>query len=218
VANRFGAHWPAKLALGILLALFFCACYLAIGHNPLRPPARLQLTELDRWVEFSPGWVWAYQSLYLLLPVAWLCESTDQLRRYAIGFLILSSIGFLCFLLWPVAGPRPPELDTGWMYGLLVRYDTALNSFPSLHIALATYSASVGIAVSSGGLRRIMCFALPAWVALIGYSTLATKQHYVVDLPPGVALGWLAQLIAWRGGVTDRLKTKSATLVDEGTA
>ena len=112
VANRLRVHWPAKLALGILLALFFCACYFAIGHNPIRLPARLQLTALDRWVAFSPGWVWAYQSLYLLLPVAWLCETTDQLRRYAIGFLILSSIGFLCFLLWPVAGPRPPEIRT----------------------------------------------------------------------------------------------------------
>jgi membrane-associated phospholipid phosphatase len=138
-----------------------------------------------------------YQSLYLLLPVAWLSETRDQLRRYAIGFALLSIVGFICFLLWPVAGPRPQEIPSGGMYGLLARYDTTLNSFPSLHIALAAYSACVGIAVSSGRLRRILCLALPAWVALIAYSTLATRQHYLVDLPPGVALGFLAQLIAW---------------------
>ena len=35
-------------------------------------------------------------------------------------------------------------------------------------------------------------FAFPL---VIGLSCLFTKQHYLVDLPAGAALGWLAHLI-----------------------
>jgi membrane-associated phospholipid phosphatase len=90
------------------------------------------------------------------------------------------------------------------MYGVLVRYDTTLNSFPSLHLALATYSARVAAAVTLGSLRRWLLICLPLWVALIGYSALATKQHYWIDLPPGIILGYLAQYVAWRSVPPDR--------------
>ena len=213
VIHRLRAHWPAKFWLGSLLTIVFCAGYFTIEYHPLRTPARLTPTVIDQWVPFSPGWVWVYQSVYLLLPAAWLCETRDQLRRYAIGFGILMSVGFACFLIWPVAGPRPQEIPNDPMYSVLVRYDTTLNSFPSLHMALAAYSAFVALAVAPGSMRRPLIFLLPAWVALIGYATLATKQHYWVDLPPGILLGWLAQYLSSR---RVRVKSQSAALVDGG--
>src|SRR5574341_2129061 len=84
--SRLGAYWPMKLWLGAALTFVFCAGYFAIQYYPFRPPAQLELTFIDRAVPFSPGWVWVYQSIYLLLLAAWLCETADQLRRYAIGF------------------------------------------------------------------------------------------------------------------------------------
>jgi membrane-associated phospholipid phosphatase len=209
------AHWLTKLWLGSVLTIVFCAGYLMIECHPLRLPMRLALTMIDRSVPFSPKWVWIYQSIYLLLPAAWLCETADQLRRYSIGFAILMLTGFTCFLLWPVSGPRPPEMPNDPMYRVLVRYDTTLNSFPSLHMALAAYSGCVAVAVTSGSLRRLLIILLPPWVALIGYATLATKQHYWVDLPPGVALGGLAQYLAWWRG-RPSATTRSAAPVDRG--
>jgi membrane-associated phospholipid phosphatase len=196
--DRLRVHWWTKLWLGSLLTIVFCAGYFLIGYHPVRSPVRLALTTIDRSVPFSPGWVWVYQSIYLLLLAAWLSETADELRRYAIGFAILMLAGFSCFLLWPVAGPRPEEMSNDPMYRVLVRYDTTLNSFPSLHMALATYSASTAVAVTSASLRRLLAVLLPVWVAIIGYATLATKQHYWVDLPPGILLGLLAQYLAWR--------------------
>jgi membrane-associated phospholipid phosphatase len=196
--HRLRAHGPRKLGLGALLTVIFCAGYFAIEYHPLRPPTHLKPTLIDRAVPFAPGWVWVYQSLYLLLPAGWLAETGEQLRRYVTGFSILMAAGFTCFLLWPVAGPRPQEITADPLYRLVVRYDTPLNSFPSLHLALAAYSACVAVAVTSESLRRLLIVVLPAWIALIGYATLATKQHYWIDLPPGIALGWLAQKIAWR--------------------
>ncbi len=196
--RRLRAHWRTKLWLGALLAALFCAGYFAIERHPLRPATALRLTAIDRAVPFAPRWVWVYQSIYLLLPLAWLCETAGQLRRYALGFLGLSAVGFACFLCWPIAGPRPLELPADPLYRLLVSYDSPANCLPSLHVALAAYAAAVAIAVTGGAGRRLLIAVLPAWVALIAYSTLATKQHYWVDLPPGILLGWLAQRLAFR--------------------
>ena len=215
--GRVRANWPVKLWLSGLLAIVFCAGYFSIGHHPIRQPVYLSPTFIDRSIPFSPAWVWAYQSLYLLLPIAWLIETTDQLRRYAIGFVILLAVGFTCFVIWPVAGPRPQEIPNDAMYRLLVRYDSTLNSFPSLHIALATYSACIAVAVTSGSLRRMLIVILPVWVAVIGYATLATKQHYWIDLPPGVLLGWLAQMVGWRHSPKSvKTSVKTAVLDDKG--
>lgn len=213
LTRRLCAHWPTKLWLGAALTLVFCAGYFEIQSHPLRLPVQLELTFIDRAVPFSPRWVWVYQSIYLLLLTAWLCATKEQLRRYAIGFACLMLVGFGCFLLWPVAGPRPAELPADPLYRVLVRYDTTLNSFPSLHLALATYSACVAVAVTSGSSRRWLMMLLPLWVALIGYATLATKQHYWVDLPPGIALGWLAHYFAWRQSASDTT-TRSVNLLD----
>ena len=198
LVGRVRVHWRTKLWLGCLLTIIFCAGYFGIEYHPVRSPVSLGLTTIDRSVPFSTEWVWVYQSIYLLLPAAWLCETTDELKRYAIGFAILIFAGFSCFLIWPVAGPRPEQISNDPMYRVLVRYDTTLNSFPSLHMALAAYSACIVVAVTSGSTRRLLTVLLPVWVALIGYATLATKQHYLVDLPPGILLGWLAQHVAWK--------------------
>jgi membrane-associated phospholipid phosphatase len=215
--SRLRSLWAPKLCLGAALTVVFCTGYFVIQYYPLRLPIRFGLTIIDRSVPFSPKWVWVYQSVYLLLLAAWLCETTDQLKRYFIGFTFLTVIGFICFLLWPVAGPRPQESSGDPMYNALVRYDTTLNSFPSLHMALAAYSACVAVAVTTGSLRRWLIIFLPLWVTLIGYSTLATKQHYWVDLPPGIALGCLAQYFAWRHSAS-RLTTPAAEFSDRGAA
>jgi PAP2 superfamily protein len=218
LVNRLRAHWPAKLLLGGLLTTIFCTGYFLISYHPFRTPIFFPLTFIDRVIPFSPSWVWAYQSIYLLLLVAWLAEDSDQLKRYGIGFGLMMAVGFTFFLLWPVAGPRPIEATNEAMYRLLVRYDTTLNSFPSMHIALATYSACVALVVTEGTLRRVLIVTLPVWVALIAYATLATKQHYWIDLPPGIFLGWLAQLVAWRYRATSLKPAGAAGFVDEGVA
>jgi membrane-associated phospholipid phosphatase len=196
--NRMRAHWGTKLWLGILLSLVCCTGYFGLQHYPLRPAIRFSQTFIDQSIPFQPGWVWVYESLYLILPVAWVVETPDQMRRYCLGCAGIIFCGFLFFAVWPVEGPRPAQPCDNAMYRLMVQVDGPTNSFPSLHMALATYTAFVTVAVTSGWLRRVLLVIMPVWVALIGYSTMATKQHYWVDVMAGVALGWAAYFLAWR--------------------
>jgi hypothetical protein len=74
---------------------------------------------------------------------------------------------------------------------------------PSLHAGLVVYSLLFGLRVLRDVLRPRALTAASiagcAWAALILYSTLATKQHWALDLPPGMALAACAHALAWRG-------------------
>lgn len=203
-ASRLRAELGWKVGLSVLLTALFCLPYFLLQRFPPRSPTTLEPGWLDRRVAFDAGWTWVYQSVYLLLPIApWLARRREHLRRYARGFLYLLLPSLLIFALWPVAGPRPPEAPAGGLYALLVAYDTPLNAFPSLHVGLAAYSVLFGRRLlleegAGGAARRAVLLAAGAWLLLIAYATLATKQHYAVDLPAGAAIAWLAHALAWR--------------------
>jgi len=191
-------NWRMKIGLSSTLAVVYWTGYYFIERHLWRTPVRLDLSPIDRWIGFSPGWVWGYQSIYLMLPLPFLATTRRDLRRYAIGFILMMAAAFACFILFPIRGPRPAIAPMSGAYGFLARYDLPFNNLPSLHLAVATYSACVAIRVTHGKLRRMLKLLLPPWVLLIGYAALAIKQHYAIDLPPGILLGWLAQRIAWR--------------------
>jgi membrane-associated phospholipid phosphatase len=182
-----------KAALSAGLTLFFCVPYFALQHLPLAPARTLPLSAVDRAVDFDPRWVWAYQSVYLLLAVVpWMATTRPELRHYASGFVRLSAAGFAFFLLLPVRGPRPDVDAADLMFRVLRWYDKPLNCFPSLHVGLAAYTVLFAGVVSRGRLttsaRRSVVSLAWLWTALIAYAALATKQHYAIDLPAGALL------------------------------
>jgi membrane-associated phospholipid phosphatase len=193
--SRLAVHARLKLGLTLGLLAAFAIPYFAIQRFPLRPPRTLPQSGLDALVPFQPGWTLVYQSLYLMMPaIAWLADSAESLLRYARGFAALSAAGFAVFLAFPVVCPRPMSVAPEGLYGVLVRYDTPLNTFPSLHVALAAYSLLFAQHLLAGAGRAVrgLGFWVAAWTAAVAYSALATKQHYAIDLPAGLLLALLA--------------------------
>jgi membrane-associated phospholipid phosphatase len=94
------------------------------------------------------------------------------------------------FLLFPVVTPEDwRERNRGRsaserFLGLVQRFDARSNSFPSMHTSVAMLTA---LHLYPGLGAWAIVFPL-----LIGLSCLFTKQHYVVDVPAGAALGVLA--------------------------
>jgi len=135
--------------------------------------------------------------------VPWLAASAAlDLERYARGFVLLSCIGFTCFLFIPIECPRPAEAPTAGMYALLVSYDGPVNTFPSLHVGLCVYTALFGARQmrhrfpSSG--RRVLLGLLGLWVCAIAYAAVAIRQHFVIDLPAGAVAAWICHRWAWK--------------------
>jgi hypothetical protein len=194
LVDRVRVHFPLKLKLYLGLSIVFCVPYFVIQRLPWIHPRTLPLTWIDEAIGYRPGAIYAYQSVYVLIPLLpFVAITRDELSRYARGFLMLCTVSFTIFLLFPVAGPRPEQAAGNWMTQLVFSYDRNLNAFPSLHAGLAAYSVLFG-SVTQAGRLVVIC---TLWLLVIMFATLATKQHYFLDLPPALLLAWLAH--RWAG-------------------
>jgi hypothetical protein len=201
LTSRLRIHLNLKLGLYVLLSSIFCVVYFGIQRLPWLHPRAFSLSYLDRAVGFHPAAIYAYQSVFLLIPLfAFLTTTKDDLFRFVKGFVPLCAVCFLTFLIFPVLGPRPENLETNRLMQMVFSFDTNLNAFPSLHAGLAAYSVLFGFRIAHGNqeLRWLAIFGA-FWILMILISTMATKQHYFVDLPPAIFLAWLANRWAWAG-------------------
>jgi len=200
--EALASHWRYKAALSVALTLAFCVPYFLLQRVVIVPVRHLPLSVVDRSIPFDPGWVWIYQSVYVLVSaVPWFATATGDLNRYARGFLLQAYIGFAVFLLFPVAGPRPETATGDVMFRLLLSYDSPLNSLPSLHVGLAVYTVLVAARLSRAMLPPAQCVgivgAASAWCVAIAYSAIATRQHYAIDIPAGALLALLCFQWSW---------------------
>lgn len=198
---RLAAHWRLKAALAVAIGILFTTAYLLIGHFPIAIGRYLTLTWIDRAIGFHPhAWVWIYQSVYVPMNVIpWLAERRGDVWRYVDGFALVTIVSFAVFIVWPIHAPKPQVEDPLGMYWLLQQYDAPYNSLPSLHAALLVYTLAFGRRILGDEAPRGLKSICVAWAGLILYATLATKEHYAVDIVAGIALGLAAHRWAWRG-------------------
>ena len=202
---RLQAEWRLKAGLTLLLSVVFWTAYGFLGGREVASPHVLPLTWLDRVIPFQPeAWAWVYLSQFALSGlVPWLIDTRAGLRRYVVGFAFLSGASFLLFWLFPVASPRPAELAYSGAMALIDRLDGALNAFPSLHAGFLAYLALLTWRLCGRAPGPLVFGLGVAWGAAILYATIATRQHYVVDLLAGGVLGGAADAVAWRGSGRD---------------
>lgn len=201
--ERVSCHGRFKLLILLILPAVFACGYFPLQQAPLFPPRSFELSAIDRLIAFEPRWIHVYQSLYLLMPLAPLFVARrDALKSYVRGFLWLCAVSFLIFVFFPVSSPRP-EVATGVAaFDLLTAFEGKLNAFPSLHAGLLAYSLFFTRDAYRDELpatsTRLLLLGGVIWGMLILYATLATKQHYAVDLPAGIVLAWMCHRLSYR--------------------
>lgn len=196
VTTRLRSQLALKLALLVALNLVVYTPYIYLQHHQFFPVATLAPTILDRLIPFWPGSVWLYLSIDLLMPIGpFLMNRRDELLRYASGIILIAVIASGIFLFWPTAISRPAIPNPSAAYRLLISLDQPLHAIPSLHAAFAIYSALCAIFVIRNFDRgKLWPIALWLWATLILLATLTTKQHMLVDILAGSALGLCAYL------------------------
>jgi 1-acyl-sn-glycerol-3-phosphate acyltransferase/membrane-associated phospholipid phosphatase/predicted protein tyrosine phosphatase len=146
----------------------------------------------ERHIPFWPAMIVPYLSIdAFFIAAPFLCRNRDELRLFTwrVGVVVLTA--GVCFLMMPLRfGFERPVAD-GWL-GMVFQQFTALdrpfNLFPSLHITLTVILAEA----YRRHTRGVLQFALTAWFMLIGFSTVFTYQHHVVDVAGGLGLAVLA--------------------------
>lgn len=192
--------WWLKAPGSALFIWLFFEAYFFLLRFPHSEVTVMPLTWLDGAIPMQ-WWAWVpYLSLwfYTCLPPA-LLPGVRQLLYYGLGVGSACLVGLLCFYLWPTIVPafaRPPGTGLALLNGV----DTAGNACPSLHVAIAVYSALwLHAQLRQVGAGRNWLAANWAWCLAIVYSTLATKQHVALDVLAGVLLGSTGALLALAG-------------------
>lgn len=185
--------WLKALGTTAFMWVFFVG-YFALMRRPDITPTVMPLTALDRWLPAEPLALWPYLSLWLYVSLpASLLPRLGELLAHGVAWAALLATGLLLFYLWPTMVP-PPDVDLGAHPGfaLLRGVDSGGNACPSMHVASATFAVA--------WLHRLLhemraarwWQALNAlWFVAIVWSTLAVRQHVLVDVLAGAALGAL---------------------------
>ena len=190
--RRLRTHTLAKMLATVLgIGLFFIAYFWVLRH-PFSPPTLMPLTALDRLIGLQPGFLPLYFSLWLYVSIApALLGSGRELVSYGVGALAISVVGFGLFMAWPTA--TPPFAQAGRVPAsmqFLRDVDLAANACPSMHVAFAVFTA-LWLARLLREMRTgpaLQAFSA-VWCVGIVYSTLATRQHVLLDVLAGAALG-----------------------------
>jgi hypothetical protein len=133
--------------------------------------------------------------LYVRRPTAY------ALLRNAL--LASGAIGLFFYAFYPTAPPRLAGLgyaDTVASGGLGAEarplgVANELAAIPSFHIAWLVVAAVVVYRVTSSRALRVVCVAVPASMA---YVVVATGNHWVLDIPAGLALALVGLVAAYR--------------------
>jgi predicted protein tyrosine phosphatase len=142
----------------------------------------------ERLIPFVPLMIIPYMSIDLFFVAApFLCRDERELSTFAkrVSFAIV--VSGICFLLFPLRFAFERPQVSGWLgaiFNTFRNFDQPYNLLPSLHIALRTILAHLYARHSSGFLR----LASNIWFSLIGFSTVLTYQHHVLDVAGGFVL------------------------------
>jgi membrane-associated phospholipid phosphatase len=191
---------PYRVSLPMVLLMTMVPFYIFIAEwmpgRPLHTPA----LAFDAVVPLRPAWALVYGPLYLfliVLPVL-VVRREEHIRRTVLAYLFVWTSAYACFLLYPTIAPRPAEVAgegfAVWGLRFLYSADPPYNCFPSLHVAHSLVSAAACYRVHRG-----VGIAATLAAALVGVSTLFTKQHYVLDVAAGALLAAVAGLVFVRG-------------------
>jgi membrane-associated phospholipid phosphatase len=154
-------------------------------------------SRVDELIPFRPSWIWVYITLYYPVIVLGVLTigSFAQFNYTAFSFIMLLAMHLLAFFIFPVRTPaawREYKLEQSLstrLLGLVQRYDAPSNSFPSLHVSVATLTALhlYNNLNPFAGQYAVLVFLFPVLIAI---SSVCTKQHYFADVPTGAILGY----------------------------
>lgn len=187
-----GRPWWRAVAWLALLGPFFYASYgLANAMSARRTDVPSIVFGWEQAVPFLAWTIvpyWTTNLFYAASP--FLCRDRRELDTHCLRLLSVQVLAVTCFLLWPLAFSfERPAVDGpfGAMFGALESFDRPYNQAPSLHIALTVILWTL----YARHLRGVWRLALHAWFALVCMTVMTTWQHHFIDIPTGLAAGWL---------------------------
>ena len=205
LGQRIATLWVVKM-IGTTVGISgFFVVYFWVMHNPPSEPMVMPLTRLDHWVGVSDDAMVLYGSLWFYISLApAFAKDKAELWACARDAAIMAAVGLVVFWLFPTT---VPVFAVDWAQYPALQFlkatDVGGNAFPSLHVAFAVLT---GVLLE----RQLRSVQAPTWLRVLNllwafgivYSTLATRQHVLLDVLGGTLL---AAAVSWAGTTRDWL-------------
>lgn len=221
--------WRRAIAWLLFLGPFFFASYgFANWLASRREHVGAVAFDWERSIPFLPWTIVPYWSIDLLYAVSlFVCTTKRELDRHAQRLLFVQLVSVTFFIALPLrfSFDRPQAGGFfGFLFTALGSFDKPFNQAPSLHIALLVL---IWARLAAHIERPVLRWVLHVWMTLIGVSVLTTYQHHFIDLPTGLASGFLAMWLLPEDGsspladfsfTTDRSRRRLALLYAAGSS
>lgn len=189
------ARMPLILCGVTQIIAYFCT---KIIH--IRPYVDLSVA-LDHRIPARPGWVVVYILSYVYWIAGYIAVSRVSERNCRLicrADWISKIFAAACFVLVPTTISRP-EMTGGvfeWALNVIYTLDTPVNLFPSMHCLFSWLVAREMMDIKE--FSPVLRWGGVVFSIMVFASTVFTRQHYLVDIPAGVAAAELARFISHR--------------------
>jgi membrane-associated phospholipid phosphatase len=208
LARRVRGHFLLTF-IGTSASIFvFFLGYFYVQQNPLFEAVVMPTTALDEWIPFQPVALIAYLSLWIYVGAGPGLQATRaEIWSYWRWAGALCIAGLAIFYFFPTQVADSGVESSSIFFRTLQQVDESGNACPSMHVAFAVFT---GVRVDDV-LRyvrspRFMRLLNVGCCVLICYSTLAVKQHVVLDVAAGAVLGALFAVLSrldWRAAAAE---------------
>lgn len=176
-----------KLRAIIFMIILSLLCYGLVALLPHYTSINAT-TSFDDAIPFIPIFIIFYILLYAApFPFLSVFSSEKRLARALSGHTIIMIVGMIFFIAVPIEFIKHVSYDST-IFSSLTKIihgaDTNFNNFPSLHVACTVY---FWLVVLYERKRLGLLLAPFAWGII--FSVLFVKQHLIIDLIGGIALG-----------------------------
>ncbi len=163
-------------------------------------PVHSMATAPDARIPFVPAMIVVYLLAFVQWALGYLVlvhEPPRVCRRYACAMVLAQIISAACFLLCPTVmtdRPVPEGADLfSRLTALVFSMDAPDHLFPSLH-CLESWMF-MRITLASGQVRRPLKIFSVLFTSAVFASVVLVKQHYLADIPGGIAVAELGLLL-----------------------
>ncbi len=198
---RVRSGFPLTVLWTTLLTGLFFVGYFFVQRHPAFAPIMMPRTALDLMIPFQPAALVAYVSLWIYVGVGpGLQRTVADFAAYGLWLSGLCAAGLAIFYFWPTQVPAPILTPTSFPgFAMLHRVDQTSNACPSMHVAVAIFTAiRIGDVLRSMRTPVAMRVLNVVWFVAIAYSTLAIKQHVALDVAAGALVGTVFALMSLR--------------------
>jgi membrane-associated phospholipid phosphatase len=185
------SDYVINLILSVIMIVGTYQFYFLTQRRPWRSAQSFN-SRLDERMPYWPMWSWVYSFLYYpaILYLNLIATDARHFTLMAFSYIVLLLMQMSFFYAYPVSTPNHwREMNQGRTLSerflqFVHKFDAPSNCFPSMHVSVAMLTALHALPHLGD-----WAYAFPALIAL---SCIFTKQHYLIDLPTGAALGWVA--------------------------